>query len=73
MRTTAIANMALNRLGPSAAASAMVSTSEGTDSIISMQRIISASTVPPITPEKQPSSEPMPPASTTTASPAATD
>ncbi|MNT33519.1 hypothetical protein D3C72_1694520 [compost metagenome] len=65
--------MALNKLGPNAAASAMVSTSDGTDSMISIQRIINASTVPPITPEKQPSSEPMLPAKTTTASPAATD
>ncbi|CAH0326539.1 hypothetical protein SRABI106_04690 [Rahnella aquatilis] len=73
MRTTAIASMALNKLGPSAAASAMVNTSDGTDSMMSIQRIISASTTPPTTPEKQPSNEPVVPAMITTASPAATD
>ncbi len=69
----AIASMALNRLGPSAAASAMVSTREGMESIMSITRIIMASPRPPSTPDKQPSSEPIPPAMATTASPAAMD
>ena len=69
----AIASIALNRLGPNAAASAMVNTSDGIDSIMSIRRIISASLRPPSTPERQPSSEPLIPAINTTASPAATD
>ena len=68
-----MASIALNRLGPSAAASAMVSTSEGMESITSIMRIIMASPRPPSTPDKQPSSEPIPPAITTTASPALID
>lgn len=65
--------MALNRLGPNAAASAIVSTNEGIDSMISISRMISASLRPPSTPERQPSSEPPIPAISTTASPAAID
>ena len=65
--------MALNKLGPNAAASAIVSTSEGIDSMISISRMISASLRPPSTPERQPSSEPLIPAISTTARPAAID
>ncbi|MNL47748.1 hypothetical protein D3C87_1705510 [compost metagenome] len=37
----------------------MISTSDGTDSMMSMRRMISASKRPPITPEKQPSKPPI--------------
>ena len=73
MRTTVMASMALNRLGPRAAARAMVSTREGTDSTMSVQRMMTVSTTPPTEPEKQPSTEPVMPDTGTTNRATATD
>ncbi|CSI22926.1 Uncharacterised protein [Shigella sonnei] len=65
--------MALNKLGPRAAASAIVSTNEGIDSIMSMMRMMMASARPPSTPDRHPSSEPIIPAMATTTNPARID